>query len=312
MQLYKFQLQIESAFATIPKGDTLFGQFCWQIVQNFGTQKLESLLSDYKTNPFAIISDILPQNSIRKPPVPNSLFGIKFDPKKRKEYKAKSIIKLEELEQNGYQYDKAFIENHTYHESAYKTKESIVIRNSINRLTSTTRSGFDPFANYRYDFHKDKKEATLYMLLDERLPFEEAKMLIEQIGTIGFGKDATIGRGKFKVVDTSPHIFKQNNTNALITLSPSILSNQGFQKGWYETFTRFGKHGSHLSHSLVWKNPILMAESFALLKSDTKPYIGMGLGGDGSISKALPQTVHQGYAITIPISLELNHETVSA
>jgi CRISPR-associated protein Csm4 len=310
MKLYKFEIKIKSAFATIPKGDTFFGQFCWQIVQNFGSDKLDEFLTDYKTNPFAIISDILPQNSIKKPQISNSLFGIEFDPTKRKEIKAKNIIKIEDLKKNNFIYDKSFIENFTHFEKSFSWLESIVVRNSINRLTSTTDKGFDPFANHRYDFKEI--DATFYLLKDDRLSIDEAKMLFEQIGKTGFGKDATIGRGKFKIVNVEEFTFDCSDSNALITLSPSILSKQGFEKAWYEVFTRYGKHGNYLAHSLVWKNPILMADSFALVKSPSKLYIGQALGGDGTISKSMKKTIHQGYAITIPIKLEVKNETVSA
>jgi CRISPR-associated protein Csm4 len=310
MKLYKFEIKIKSAFATIPKGDTFFGQYCWQIVQNFGSGRLDELLTDYKTNPFAIISDILPLNSIKKPQISNSLFGIEFDPKKRKEIKAKNIIKIEDLEKNGFIYDKSFIENFTHYEKDFSYQESIVVRNSINRLTSTTDKGFDPFANHRYDFKEI--DAVFYLLKDDRLSIDDTTKLFEQIGKTGFGKDATIGRGKFDIVNVEEFSFECKDSNALITLSPSILGKQGIKQAWYEVFTRFGKHGNYLAHSLVWKNPILMADSFALVKSESKLFIGQALGGDGTISKAMTKTVHQGYAITIPVKLEVEDETIFA
>jgi len=311
MKLYRFDIKLKGAFATPPKGDTFFGQFCWQIVQNRDSSFLEELLDGYTANrPFAIFSDILPQNRIQKPPIPDSLFGIAFDPKKRKEIKAKNIIDLEKLKENKYLYNKEFILKKVESQKDFKVKESIVVRNSINRLTFTTDKGFDPFANYRFDYQSDN--ATFYLMLDERLSIEDTTIFLEQIGQIGFGKDSSVGRGKYDIIKVSEYQFDNNNTNALITLSPSILSNQGFTQAWYNTFTRFGKHGNYLTHSLVWKNPILMADSFALIKSEKKEFIGQGLGGDGKISKALPQTVHQGYAITIPVTLEVENETFFA
>ncbi len=310
MKLYRFDIVLESAFATIPKGDTIFGQFCWQIVQNMGSNELDRLLETYQQAPFAIISDLLPANSIRKPPIADSLFGISFDPKKRKILKAKNMIDLDEFEQHAFRYNKRFIIDKIKSNEPYKIHETIVVRNAIDRLTSTTDTGFDPFANYRYDHGMPK--ATFYLMLDDRLPIEDARRYLEQIGKTGLGKDATIGRGRYRIKSVREYRFDNPDANAMMTLSPSVLHGQGFKKVWYDTFTRFGKHGNHLAHALVWKNPILMADSFALIYSDPKPYIGQGLGGDGSISKAMTQTVHQGYAITIPITLEVDNETVPA
>lgn len=310
MKLYRFDITLESAFATIPKGDTFFGQFCWQIAQNSGNETLDTLLETYATTPFAILSDILPANCIKKPPVADSLFGIAFDPKKRKVLKAKNIVSIDDLETHRFQYDKQFIVNNIKTDNAYKLHEAVIVRNAINRLTSTTDSGFDPFSMYRYDYHI--KDATFYLMLDDRLSVDVATQYLEQIGKTGLGKDATTGRGKYRIKKVYEHSFDNADANAMITLSPSVLSDQGFEKVWYDTFTRFGKHGNYLAHALVWKNPVLMADSFALVYGEPKPYIGKGLGGDGSISKAMPKTVHQGYAITIPITLEFENETISA
>ncbi len=311
MNLYKIKIKIKTPFATIPKGDTIFGHLCWQIVQNQGEEALHNLLSDYKNEPFMVISDFLINNTISKPPISNSLFGIKFDPKKRKEIKAKNIIKIDELIENKFILNKDFINNKTYLKKEYEYKESIVIRNSIDRLTSTTKKGFDPYASYRYDYDlKINNIAYLYILIDNNkdISIEQIYKYLKQIGDSGFGKDASIGYGKFDVIEYKEFEFKNDNTNALITLSPSVLSKQNFKKAWYETFVRFGKHGNYLAHSLVWKNPIILADSFALVISEYKKYIGQGLGGNGEISKSLKETVHQGYAITIPVTLELENE----
>ncbi len=311
MRLYKVDIRLRGAFATVPKGDTIFGQLCWQIVQNEGRETLEKLLVGYLEKPFVVISDMLIGNSVKKPPLPDSLFGIAFDPAKRKENKAKNIIILDELIANRLVYDRAFIENHTKYEKAYKVKESIVVRNSISRITSGTKRGFDPFSNYRYDFNRE--DATLYVLIDEEMiDAETIEKALGDIGKTGLGKDATVGNGKYEIVSFVPFSFENPDANALLTLSPSILYGQGFERAWYDVFTRFGKHGNYLAHRLVWKNPILMAESFALILSETKQYIGKGLGKDGKISKSMPQTVHQGYAITIPLKVEFDHETVYA
>jgi hypothetical protein len=49
-----------------------------------------------------------------------------------------------------------------------------------------------------------------------------------------------------------------------------------------------------------------MADTFAcVMTTDDTPYMGKGLDGDGSISRIIPQTVHQGYAIGLPINIVL-------
>ena len=226
MKLYRFDIILESAFATIPKGDTFFGQFCWQIVQNAGSNTLDKLLEMYVTTPFAILSDILPANCIKKPPVADSLFGIAFNPKKRKVLKAKNIININDLENYKLCYDKHFITNSIKTDKSFKLHEAVIVRNAINRLTSTTDKGFDPFSNYRYDYHIN--DATFYLMLDDRLSIDAATQYLEQIGKTGLGKDATTGKGKYRIKEVHEHSFENPDANAMITLSPSVLYDQGF------------------------------------------------------------------------------------
>ncbi len=304
MTLFRLQIEVRSAFATPPKGDTLFGQLCWQIAETEGTKRLEELLAGYtEGRPFAVVGDMLPEDMLLFPPVPLSHLGIAFDPKKRKEIKRRRAFSMEQLQQNGGRMDAALKDSCISAESS-QWAETIQMRNSIDRIGGTTGEGFDPFASMRSDLRTG--EATLYLLIDEeRIERQIIEKAFQTMGTAGFGKDATVGRGRFNVVSCKPFAFTANEPNALLTLAPSVLADQGFEEAYYEPFTRFGKHGGHLAHGLPWKNPVLMADTFALIHSVApRPFIGMGLGGDGSISARLPQTVHQGYAPTVSVRLE--------
>ena len=66
---------------------------------------------------------------------------------------------------------------------------------------------------------------------------------------------------------------------------------------------RFGRHGGHQTGS-PYKNPLLLADSAALLTPATPPagqlFCGQGLDG---LSLSLAATVHQGYAPVLPVHL---------
>jgi CRISPR-associated protein Csm4 len=303
MQGYRVEITIQSSFATPPKGDTLFGYFCWMLAEKKGSSALTTLLEGYtQGKPFAIFSDLLVGDHILFPPIPHAHLGITFDPKERKTLKRQRALSLQKLSELGNVIDKD-TKKECEDISVTTPTESIQIRNHINRLIDTTGESFDPFASKRFDWEQQKK-ATLYLLLDtNRLSKEDGVDILEAMGLSGFGKDATIGRGRFRVDKIEPFHWESQGHNALITLSPSILSGQGFTEAYYEPFTRFGKHGGWLSHGTVWKNPILMADSFALVKAENPPqFIGKGLGGDGTLSVQLYETVHQGYAVALPVT----------
>lgn len=76
--------------------------------------------------------------------------------------------------------------------------------------------------------------------------------------------------------------------------------------------TRFGRHGDIAAISgQPSKTPLLLADTGAVLtpaQFDDRLFTGAGLGGDGSLSNALPETVrqgtvHQGYAPVVTIYL---------
>lgn len=303
--IYKIKLKLKSLFATPPKGDTLFGQFCWSIVRLYGEDKLANLLDGYtRGTPFVVTSDFLPKNHICKPPIPDFLLGVSSNVSERKALKNKKYICIDELVSSGYNYSKEFIAKCSKDKKAFELKDEVQIRNSINRLSGTTgdgESGFAPFANEVSFFPFD--EATLYVYSDGHIDKDTIVETLSYIGKSGFGKDATVGRGRFDVTQIEEVAFNCTDFNAYITLSPAILSE--YNEIYYEPFVRYGKHGDALAHSQVWKNPILLADSFACVISDEKKeFIGKGLGGNGEISRTLKATVHQGYSVVIPARVD--------
>ncbi len=73
MKIYEIIIKPKSGFATPLKGDTIFGNLCWHIHYNEKVLNisLSSLLENYSTNPFLVVS---------------SAFGIFKDNKNDKKY----------------------------------------------------------------------------------------------------------------------------------------------------------------------------------------------------------------------------------
>src|SRR3990167_3583362 len=110
MKTYEIVIKPLSGFGTPLKGDTIFGQFCWQITynQHLMGKSLDILLANYKTKPFAIVSSAYPRfcvgdrrySALKRPGVPmNMVFALPDDKKqnieKRKELKAKRWMILQ-------------------------------------------------------------------------------------------------------------------------------------------------------------------------------------------------------------------------
>jgi CRISPR-associated protein Csm4 len=323
----KATITVLSAFGTLPKGDTLFGHFCWAVRNHFGEDRLRILLEGYtKRNPFAVFSDAFPAGHLPRPVLPGHWFKL-LRGTDRKEFKKRVWIPVELLGEP--------VEDWPHH----CRKESDMAgdparpqlepqpHNTIDRRSGTTGGGFAPYTMSRYwydqrDIRRKKHvEARLdiYVVLDDkRLARPELEQLLVAIGEFGFGRDASIGLGKFRLdALNTVSLPSQAGADAWLTLSP--IAPQGMNldtaRSFYQVFTRFGRHGdTAVLTGKPFKTPVLLAQTAAVLvpkQYQEQSFVGRGLGGDGSLSKAIADTVHQGYAPVVGIRLPMPKEAVT-
>ena len=191
----------------------------------------------------------------------------------------------------------------------------IQTHNTINRLTNTTGTDeFAPFSSivqhYAINQHLD-----IWLIINtEKTDASTIKNLLEYIGAIGFGRDASSGLGKFDITQFAPHHFTvSQQANAWMTLAPCAPQGLNFdsQNSYWRTHTHFGRHGNvYALTGKPFKSPLLLAATAAVFsptsgKTDDRLWIGQGLGGNGSLSKTEANTVHQGYAPVVPFRLEI-------
>jgi CRISPR-associated protein Csm4 len=312
MQAYCVTLTPLSAFATPLKGDTLFGQLCWAIRNRFGEDRLTQCLDGYGTgHPFAVVSDAFPEEYLPLPKLPGMFYN-EIPGTDRKAIKKRCWLPLSGFDRPLNQW---LAEAKTAADIAGKANRLSEIHpqphNTINRQTNTT--GKDGFAPYSIDqeWFMPGVRWTIYLLLDsDKLSAEACRQCLTDIGNIGYGRDASIGLGKFIIESfTETALPKQDQANACLTLAPCAPQGLGFdsQYSFYQLFTRFGRHGDIAVHleGKPFKNPVLLAQTAAIFNT-TPPasgFIGQGLGGNGELSKTLSATVHQGYAPIVAVNL---------
>ncbi len=323
MQTLTLTLRPLSAFGTLPLGDTLFGQLCWLLRDGMGEVELVKRLDGYTTGkPFAVFSDALPHGYVPRPNVPLYFFQ-QDEEADRKAIKKRVWLSRSALDKPFGKWLKACVSEKEilaqWQQNLSKKdktpgkgylQQDIQPHNSISRLTGITGEGFAPYALDQYWYATDT-------LLDVHIVFDESQLgsenlmqLFEQMGHVGFGRDASIGLGKFEVVEASPMqaLPSSSKANAVLTLAPSAPQGLGFdaQNSYYQLFTRFGRHGGQaVQAGKPFKTPVLLAKTGAVFSAETfnteTAFIGQGLGGNGQLSKQIPATVQQGYAPVIPI-----------
>jgi CRISPR-associated protein Csm4 len=174
------------------------------------------------------------------------------------------------------------------------------VHNAINYKISRTGDGFDPHA-YRVMVYPKME---IYVLFDEtRFTKERLLHALTFVGTSGYGKKATVGKGRFEV-KAMESVDLPSEGVSFMALSPVVLQESDAKDLYYDTFVRFGKHGAQFAQPKAFKKPVLMADTAAVMRFDEKkrlPFTGKGIGGVSEIHK---NAVHQGYAITVAIGVD--------
>ena len=315
--LHRATLSLATPLGTPLAGDTLFGQCCWALREALGEAELKRRLDGYTQNePWLIVSDGFPVGHLPKPTLPQG-FEPQPGPAARKAAKKKHWIPaarasdtLDALLASAVDDTQAY--GRDTQSRSLAPMRTLQPHNTLNRLTgSTGETAFAPYAMPQ-TFHTAGQRIDVYFVLDsDRGSSDETKRLIEAIGAIGFGRDASIGLGKFTVAPIESAAFAAPaNANAFWTLAACAPQGQGFDgtKSYWRVLTRFGRHGNALALAAnPFKTPVIMATTGAVFapRGAFSPslFIGQGLGGNGALSKVEPATVHQGYAPAIPICL---------
>lgn len=308
MKTYCFTLKIESAFGTPLVGDTLFGQLCWAIAHQYGENRLNQLLDGYQEQqPFAVVSDAFPHSYLPLPTLPSS-FWEKEEGADRKKLKKKQWVHLDDMGQQAVRSWQKFAK------AEAELMQKLVKNqphNTLNRQTNTTGLGeFAPYSTSQI-WYQPQTLLDLYIVFDEnRITFEELKTLLETIGKFGFGRDASIGLGKFSIEQSQETLFPaRNNANAYLALANCAPQQLGLdrERCFYQITTRFGRHGDIKALSQnPFKKPIILTKAgavFTPVEWQERRFLGNGLG---NISYAQPNAVHQGYAPVVPVAIEFD------
>ena len=308
MQWLTFTLRLESDFGGPMRGDSLFGQLCWMLRLCDGEAALTRALEGYTAgDPFLIVSDACPEKFAPKPEIPAPPIAIDRikDPSewiRRKAWTARAWLPSTALK-------RPLIDalRHDGLEQPAMTDTILQQHNTIDRMTGTTGSvSFAPYQTTRLSVRGQHVE--VHCLHDPgRLSADRLKYLMDFTGRFGYGRDASMGLGKFSIIacDKRP---REAEVGVVVALAPCRPARREVDAGksFWRPFTRFGRHGG-AAFGAVFKTPTLMADRgalFSLSRPNAKPFIGVGLGGDGRVSRLIPQTVQQAYAPVLPVHLE--------
>jgi CRISPR-associated protein Csm4 len=263
---------------------------------------IEEVITSYEKEPFIIFSSACYKVDrfwyVPRPALPIYFFGKEegdcFEVlSKRKDQKKKKFIKIEEDL-------KVIIDNNRLVNFKGISKFTR-IRNKINRFLFTTgEEGFAPYEVEEYWFEEGIRIALFCLYQEEVIDQEKIVEALDRIGKTGFGKDASLGMGRFKIEEVNELNLPEVG-EYVYTLSP-CLPGEEVKDGWFLPFIRFGKHGGEFAISRnPFKEPVIMADEGAVFLLQEKreiPFIGKGIKGG---SKVCSNTLTQGFSIILPV-----------
>lgn len=304
MQLLRFIVRPLSPWGTPLRSDTLCGLLLWRMAERQGPAACRAAIEAFRAGepPFAL-SSALPSGMVsmpRLPPLSRSRFRMLVDAGEFCHADGKPLDLFDAL-----QAYKRFrktahlpVEVWTRHAQALSLKallawfcrrekreappfslQSVEPHVSINRQEGTAVEG-GLFFNRLTWFAAD---ATLHLYARTEDTDALLDLLIET-GDLGFGKDASTGKGRFAVErdeNFDPAPLENNGPHAMLCSVCASMDMSGLD-GWYAVEAKRGKTGP--GHANPHKAPMLLLQEGSVLRTMPRgPYVLEGVNADPAV-----------------------------
>jgi CRISPR-associated protein Csm4 len=312
MNYWRLTLAPRSPLATPLQSDTLFGHLCWAIRYTEGEAALREFLEESEKRVF-VLSDGFPGGFLPRPlclPLTmaqqEAWVGRHFPQDEMQGYR-----KLKEVRKARFIPDEVFLSRrHQLSEeglcdallaAAGTQPTARDFRQAHNRIDRTTERTPDVGGLYFTEAtaYDGKYRYAVYVATD----FIESTTLgglFRWMGNNGYGKDASIGRGQFELLDMADAgpLFGWGG-NRRLSLSRGVITAE-MREPLYRLFTKHGRLGGDRVNdtSGPFKYPIILTEPGATFASDD-PFPG---GLIRNVHPHLTDVVHMARHLTIPFA----------
>jgi CRISPR-associated protein Csm4 len=313
MKLYRLKLKPLSPWRTPWQADTLAGMLCWACAraEDGAALRREILEPAARGAPPFVLSDAFPGDLL---PIPEFV-RLQAWPQDR----LKAVRKARWMTSEAFrraQSGQSVSLDALVTDDPFKPHSQT--RNMIDRLTDTTGAGGHLFTlpeNWLGEKSAGMKQ-TPYLSLYVRVAPGFEDRLIELIGElahIGFGADASVGKGQFDPVsglEPIPQLDEVESPNGVIALSTFQPNADDPTGGGWQAFTKFGKLGPDFGLENVFKRPLVMLRPGAFFRSKRQPLmLGRIIPMDQLLSQDVCQQLraegaeiaHLAFGLTVPV-----------
>lgn len=304
MALYVVKIRFTGPCITPMLSGTLFGHLCWAMRHLEGEAALVAFLQEIEQRPL-LLSDALPAGCLPAPVLPARLQKAPPPLQSRQDLdqaeQQKRQRKQEWIGVEDWLAARENLDEETLMPRTRSVKQDWevvrVAHNTIDRLRGTTpSSGGLYFVDEHWPALGPECHAEVHV--DGQIERQRLADLFAFVGEHGFGRDATLGRGRFQAtVEPGREELFAAEGNRRMSLSHGVLS-ENMAEPRYRLRMLFGKVGSwYASEGAPFKHPILLLRPGATFRP----------AGDGPYGRMLknvhPQrseVVHHALHLTLP------------
>jgi len=304
MEWYRVNLASESWVASAWQSDTIWGHLCWCLRYGFGEDALQNFIDAYEQGaPPLLVSNGFPGDYLPRPIVPEmkaetgqSLDTLREEFRRNKELKGVNLLTADEFTkaikgERFYPVPKDDIEART-----------VVLKNQINRLTSTTgvegTGQLFSFEQYRWE------SISIYLKVADGF-VDKTRELFQHLAQSGYGKRKAVGYGQVRLVEFGRYSGFPSvvDANGFISLSNFTPSTQDPSTGYWDVLVKYGKLGEeYAAAGNPFKKPLIMFTAGSCFYDiPCKEYYGRLVRGLSPIHT--DKIVQYGLALPVPMVL---------
>ena len=304
MNMYKIRLKILSPTATPWQSDTIFGHICWQVAFGNWEQNIKEFLEPFlEGKPPFILSDGFPDGLLPRPIHSKSMQSLRLE-------SIDQYAVVKRLNKSKYLSVDDFMNICQGKPLAAEPKSEVwgkmeILHASIDRNTGTT-SGVGELYQTEVIYLEDESYnniINIYLLCEPDWK-EKTLDLLVKVSASGYGKDKSVGCGRFKIIDIKGgnELLAVDNPNGFTTLSSYIPVKGDPGKGRWKIRTKRGKLGEGAGGENPFKRPLIQFEPGAVFQADSpRTWYGRMVSG---IAPGMPEAVQCGYTIAVPMKLD--------
>lgn len=330
MSLKRYRLRPVSSVGTPLRSDTLAGQLLCLYAEQHGQEKMNALAEQLRSGevPF-VLSDAFPEGCLPcpvLPAIPRQTFealsqqhpafkdGGLFEAMRQfKRFKAVRFLTLEQWQRHR---EVLSLKNLLLdflggdaqgQPSGPQAKTVAELHNIIDRHTERTLETGGMFTSETTWYGSQTGNASsaldLYVWAEDTAWHEEVNRLLLRMGQLGFGRDASTGKGHFHLGDPEEAggLLECPEANAAMTLSTCATTRPQEVTGWYNLRPKFGKVWNGFGEMRPFKKPMLMFDPGSVF---TRFPEGYGHGILSGVHRTNPNILQHAAALRLPVCVE--------